>query len=208
MTSLAHRERGALCDLALQVGPGAPTLCEGWDVTRLLAHLQVREHAPYSALGELSATFRPVQQRATDRRLAWPFSVLVAQVRRPPFLLRALPGLDAVMNGAEYFVHHEDIRRAQPDWEPRQLDDATRDAVWKAACQMGMFVSRKLPVPVVIADGAGRRHTVKKGESPVTVTGEPAELALYLTGRTAHLPLAFDGPPESIAALQASAPRI
>jgi len=208
VTSLARRERDALCDLALQVGPDAPTLCDGWDVRGLLSHLHVREHAPYTALGELSARFRPLRQRATDRRRAWPFRVLVDQVRRPAILLRAIPRLDAAFNGAEYFVHHEDIRRGQPDWAPRRLDDATRAEVWKAACQMGIFVGRKLPVPVVIADGEGRTHTVKKGPSPVTVTGEPAELVLYLTGRSAHLPLAFDGPPDSVAALESAARRV
>lgn len=42
---LARRERHQLCDLALQVGPDAPTLCDGWTVFDLIAHLVVRENA-------------------------------------------------------------------------------------------------------------------------------------------------------------------
>ena len=38
-TSLARRERDALCDLALLLGPDAPTLCEGWDARDLVTHL-------------------------------------------------------------------------------------------------------------------------------------------------------------------------
>lgn len=46
MTSFARRERLALCDTALLVGPDAPTLCDPWDVKALLCHLLVRERKP------------------------------------------------------------------------------------------------------------------------------------------------------------------
>ena len=44
--SLARRERHALCDLALTLGPDAPTLCGDWTVAELVAHLLVRETQP------------------------------------------------------------------------------------------------------------------------------------------------------------------
>src|SRR4051794_6035530 len=37
MTSIAHSERTQLCALAQQLGPDAPTLCEGWTVRDLAA---------------------------------------------------------------------------------------------------------------------------------------------------------------------------
>src|SRR4029079_18721505 len=51
--SLARRERAALCDLAVEVGPDAPTLCEGWTASDLVAHLLVRERNPVASLGNI-----------------------------------------------------------------------------------------------------------------------------------------------------------
>ena len=39
----ARAERTALCDLFLEVGPDAPTLCEGWTTKDLAGHLVIRE---------------------------------------------------------------------------------------------------------------------------------------------------------------------
>ena len=38
------RERLGLCDLLLELGPEAPTLCAGWTTADLAAHLVLREH--------------------------------------------------------------------------------------------------------------------------------------------------------------------
>ena len=48
---IAQSERQALCDTALAVGAKAPTLCEGWAVSDLLAHLVLRETRPDLAAG-------------------------------------------------------------------------------------------------------------------------------------------------------------
>ncbi|MGD0448569.1 MAG: maleylpyruvate isomerase family mycothiol-dependent enzyme [Candidatus Dormibacteria bacterium] len=40
------QERRELCDLLIQVGPDAPTLCEGWTTSDLAAHLVLRERFP------------------------------------------------------------------------------------------------------------------------------------------------------------------
>ncbi len=41
---LDEREREELCDLFLELGPEAATLCEGWTSTDLAAHLVLQEH--------------------------------------------------------------------------------------------------------------------------------------------------------------------
>ena len=46
MTSIAAHERMLLCALAQQLGPDEPTLCAGWTVRDLVAHLLVREGSP------------------------------------------------------------------------------------------------------------------------------------------------------------------
>ena len=50
-TPLDARERAELCDLFDELGPSAPTLCEGWATEDLAAHLVVRERDPRSMPG-------------------------------------------------------------------------------------------------------------------------------------------------------------
>ena len=50
-TDVARQERQELCDLLLEVGPEAPTLCAGWTTRDLAAHLVVRESRPVAAVG-------------------------------------------------------------------------------------------------------------------------------------------------------------
>ena len=47
------------------------------------------------------------------------------QVASGPPLYSPFKLLDSIANVAEMFIHHEDVRRARPDWEPRPLDEQT-----------------------------------------------------------------------------------
>ena len=37
--------------------------------------------------------------------------------------------LEELSNGGEMFIHHEDARRGQPDWKPREFDAETAAAL-------------------------------------------------------------------------------
>ena len=117
-------ERRALCALLDETGPGAPTLCEGWTTLDLAAHLVLRERRPDAGAGMLGGPLAGytarVQRKIAERT---PYDQLVQAVREgPPRLsMFGLPGMDERANLVEYFVHHEDVRRAAPGWEPRVL---------------------------------------------------------------------------------------
>src|SRR5271165_5327974 len=119
--SLAQQERATLCDIFVELGPDAPTLCEGWTTADLAAHLVVRERRPDSGPGLVwprLADYTDKVRIAARDRMSW--EELVETVRRgPPLLLRPF---DGAMNTVEYFIHVEDVRRAQSGWEPRPLD--------------------------------------------------------------------------------------
>ncbi len=51
LAELAQQERQGLCDLFVELGPDAPTLCDGWTASDLAAHLVVRERRPDSGPG-------------------------------------------------------------------------------------------------------------------------------------------------------------
>lgn len=202
MSSVARRERQQLCDLALELGPSAPTLCGEWDVRELVAHLVVRERSLIGAPGILV----PALERLTDKRIEkvarTGLSSLVRRLRnrRTPL---ALPLVDELVNTLEFFVHHEDIRRAQHRWEPRPLDEETRDTLWRAIRVAGPGLTRKAGVPVTIRrTDTGRAAAIRRGADPVVVAGPVPELVLFLYGRRQTVELEFTGPPPSVRQLQ------
>ena len=202
--SLARVERQQLCDAALAVGPDAPTLCGDWDVRDLLAHLLVRERSPLGAAGIQVAPLSPLTDRAMDRATSREFPALVEAVRKARTPL-ALPLVDDVVNTLEFFVHHEDIRRAQPGWAPRALSRAEESALWTAIKVGGRGLVRPAAVPVTIrrADG-GATAVLRGGADPVVLTGLPSEIVLFLFGRRQTRGLSLTGPDTAIAALRAA----
>ncbi|HYF72734.1 MAG TPA: TIGR03085 family metal-binding protein [Nocardioides sp.] len=197
--SLARRERHDLCDLALTLGPDAPTLCEGWDARDLVNHLLIRERRPVSALGNIVPPLAGLTDRAMARGRDRSFGVEVERLRRPSTPLRLVPVLDHLMNTFELLVHHEDLRRAQPGWEPRSLPAEDLDALWAQLGKGATLFGRKLPEPTVLRrDDTGATVTARTGPDPVTVSGPVVELVLFLFGRDQTQDLAFDGPPDAV----------
>ena len=138
MTSpgVAQQERATLCDLLVERGPDAPTLCEGWCTADLAAHLVARERRPDSGPGivwpPLAGYTDKVRRAVRDRT---PWESLVETVRRgPPLLLRPF---DGPMNTVEFFIHAEDVRRAQEGWEPRTISPELGMPSGRASDQAG-----------------------------------------------------------------------
>ncbi|MFB9908214.1 TIGR03085 family metal-binding protein [Allokutzneria oryzae] len=183
----ARDERRALSDLFEEVGPDAPTLCEGWLTKDLAAHLVVRERRPDAALGILVAPLAAYTERVQNGYAAKPWRELVHLVRSGPPTLSpySLPGVDEAANGVEYFVHHEDVRRAQPGWQPRPADAKRDAAVWKGVTRVARLNYRRSPVGIELRRPDGESITAKRGPNTVTLTGEPAELLLHAFGRDA-----------------------
>ncbi|WP_148614716.1 TIGR03085 family metal-binding protein [Nocardioides rubriscoriae] len=198
--TLARRERHDLCDLALELGPDAPTLCGDWDARELLAHLFVREHRPLAGLGITLPPLATLTDRAMDRAGRDDFRRLVGRVREPgltPFVLRPV---EVLANTLEYVVHHEDLRRAQAGWTPRVLDPDDLDTVWRSIRTAGRMLVRGAGVPVSIRrDDTDEVATLRGGEPSVTITGPVVELVLFLFGREQVRGLGFKGRDELVA---------
>lgn len=198
--TLARRERQDLCDLALDLGPDEPTLCGEWTTRDLLAHLFVREHRPLSAAGILVPPLERLTEAAMERAARRPYDDLVSAVRSPGLTPFALKPVEVIANTLEYLVHHEDVRRAQPAWEPRDLDPDDLDVAWRAIRMAGRGLVRPAGVPVSIRrTDTDDRATLRGGEPSVTVSGPVVELVLVLYGRDQVRDLAFDGPDELVA---------
>jgi uncharacterized protein (TIGR03085 family) len=177
--SLAQQERASLCDLFLERGADAPTLCEGWLTVDLAAHLVARERRPDSGPGLVwprMADYTDKVRRSVRDRTSW--EELVATVRRgPPFLLRPF---DGAMNTVEFFIHVEDVRRAEEGWEPRAISPDLADALWARMGAGGM--AKKVPATIVITSPG--RDDKQSGTGPLlTLAGEPGELTTFGAGR-------------------------
>lgn len=198
------RERRALCDLLAELGPSAPTLLAGWTTHDLAAHLVLREHdviaGPCLVLPGAFQGFAERRRAALARRSDFPR--LVQRVRSgPPVGFFRIGWVRALANLNEFFVHHEDVRRAN-GLGPRALAPDVDAALWRNVRRGGRFLSRRLRgcgLEVAWA-GTDERVTVRPG-APALLSGPPGELLLYLFGRQDAADVEVSGPPGAVAAV-------
>ncbi len=166
--SYAQDERAALCALLDKIGPAAATLCEGWSTVDLAAHLVLREHRPDAGAGILGGPLAGYTRWVQHKLSAGtPFPKLVETIRSGPPRLSVfgLPGMNERVNTVEFFVHHEDVRRAQPGWQPRALSHGLSEELWQRL-KMARTVLRKAPVGVELARSDEPRGRPGRTEHP------------------------------------------
>jgi uncharacterized protein (TIGR03085 family) len=203
--SLTARERLALCDLFEELGPDAPTLCEGWATADLAAHLVVRENDPVAALGiRVGGPARQLNERAMARTRDRGFHWMVDKLRGgPPWGPMRLPVIVRA-DLMEWFVHHEDARRANGRPPRHDIDDVD-ESLWAVLRTGGRFIARRVNgVGLELRSTAGDSISVRRGEPLVRMIGRPTEMMLFLTGRIDHADVELAGDPEAVAALRSS----
>jgi uncharacterized protein (TIGR03085 family) len=193
MPGWAAAERRALADALTQVGPDAPTLCEGWTAADLVAHVYVREHRPDATpgvlpLGPLSSYTERVMQSALR---VHGFAALVDAIRTPPPWLR-VERIDDAVNTVEMFVHTEDVRRANA-MPARAHGAAFEAAIWRRLSRQARVSFRRVEAAVTIEPTTAQPVTVGKGGAEVTVRGKPSELLLLAYNRKEHADVTITG---------------
>lgn len=202
----AQRERAALVQTMTAVGPDAATLCEGWQTRDLAAHLVIRERRLDAAPGIMVPFFAAYTQKVQDkltRSNSW--NDLLTLLSSGPPLYSPFKLLDPVANLGEMFIHHEDVRRASSDWQPRVLDESTAGLLRRQLGLMSRLMLGRSPAQVILRTPAGEQIVRAGRGDTVTVTGDPQELLLFVAGRDA-VRVEFDGDPQAVAAVRA-APR-
>lgn len=186
--ALAERERQDLVETLLSADPDAPTLCEGWTVRHVLAHLVQRDHHPLEFAVDQLEHRPPGQERFLPRLVraaSTPggYQELVARFAAGGSRLNPLSYGGDAAHLAEFVVHHEDIRRGTGPVEPRALPLETEQAIWRglgATARMGL---RDLPGPIRLEAPGREPRTLGRGEPVTVLRGEPVELLLYALGR-------------------------
>ena len=189
----AQRERAALVETMRTVGPDAPTLCGDWTTRDLAAHLVVREGRLDTTPGIAVPFFAGYTEKVRSQVAgSTDWDALLDKIASGPPLYSPFKILDPVANMGEMYIHHEDVRRAQTGWEPRPLDDATVTALGRGLPIMARLTLTKAPARVTLRTPQGK-DLVTVGRGPeLTITGEPQELLLFISGRDA-VRLTFDG---------------
>ncbi len=205
MTTPATLERRRLADLLDEVGPDAQTLCDGWTTRDLAAHMVMRDRRPDAAPGVLLARFAGHTEKIQRTIASRGWDTLVEQLRAgPPRWSPARLGrVDRLINTAEFFVHHEDVRRAHTDWSARSLDNELEDDLATALRRAAKLLGRSSPAGVVLEPDHGRAQIIARDEQPtVIVRGPVGELVLWMFGRQEHARVKYDGPEDAIESLR------
>ncbi|GAA3776011.1 TIGR03085 family metal-binding protein [Plantactinospora mayteni] len=196
MPRYADTERQSLADLLLAIGPDAPTIIPEWAARDLAAHLVVRERRPDAAAGLVLPPLRRHGARVQAAVAGQPYPALVDLVRHPPrWNPMTLPPVDELANLVEFFVHHEDVRRARPDWQPRELPAGQQAALWKRVPAMARMSLRRFPAALLVQAPEHGETTAGAGGEQVRMVGAPGELIMFLFGRQRAARVQLVGPP-------------
>jgi uncharacterized protein (TIGR03085 family) len=116
----------------------------------------------------------------------------------PPRVLRPF---DEGMNLFEYFVHAEDVRRANGE-EPRVLPDELERAMWERLRKMLRLSFRRAKgIQLELVTAHGDRTVIGKGPT-VRLLAPVGELALYAFNRKDIADVELTGDPDAVAVLK------
>lgn len=205
VTYPAAVERALLCDLFLEVGPDAPTLSGDWTTRDLASHLVVRERRPDAMPGILTNVLAEHGEQVRLAEAAGPYERIVGRVRNGPPIWSptSVPFVDRLVNTIEFFVHHEDVRRAADTWSARPMDSGLEAALIKLSRTSGKLITRKAPVGIMLAAEGHDAVVLHAGKRSVTIRGPIGECVLFLYGRS-ECDVELDGEPDDIAAIRAT----
>lgn len=158
--SFARSEMAQLKQLLRELGPHAPTLCEGWETKDLARHNLLRQQ-PWRFRQKLSYE---------DTINLW----------------KPTP-VDDVVNTVEYFIHHEDVRRAN-GMGPREFSTKVEKMLLEKLKVFAPILLRKEKPIMLVPEGfpaivLGDRGVASRGDAVTKVMGKPSELILWAWGR-------------------------
>jgi len=175
-----------LCDALAEVPATAPTLCDGWDAHDLAVHIWVIKHDPLSWPGIVIPALAGVtRRRAETVRGRWPYLALLARLRQDSGAIACMPfdGREDHRHAlGEYYIHTEDIRRANT-LPRRSLSTETEDALWLRARTAGGQLWGRGQDATRFEAPDRMPFILGRGEPATCVSGLPSEAILRIYGR-------------------------
>jgi uncharacterized protein (TIGR03085 family) len=193
MISTASEQRKALVSALRSVTPDSPTLCEGWNAQDLALHSVLRDSRPDLLVGRGLPVVGDKARQAIKRLQAEGYDRLVDRVSigPPTYFPQSLEPVDAAMNTTEFYIHTEDVLRAQPGFElsqRRKISEELRKRIWQhASLTFFVMAARKQNRRITFfSPGYGATTRGPAAAPLMMVHGAPEELTLWASGRAEH----------------------
>lgn len=190
MSSTASEQRKALVSALRTVGPEASTLCEGWAAEDMALHIVMRDSRPDLLVGQGLPIVGARARKAIESLKAEGYEYLVdrASIGPPSYFPQSFAPVNDAMNSAEFYIHTEDVLRAQPDFDlsqRRAVSEDLRRRLWKqASVSFFPMAARKQKRRIsFFSPGYGATTRGPASAPLMMVHGAPEELILWAAGR-------------------------
>jgi|GEM_PF-1703988 len=193
------QERAYTVKLLRNLKPGQwdfDTLCAGWTIADLMAHILVRERGgPLARAGILIPALRGRTNQAMDNQKKAGHKAMIELLAKPPAWVSVVK-----YNLVEFFVHNEDIVRSQLK-QSRELSPEIEEALSEMLPGIARLGLRAVHEPLIvdIIDETTREVIeIRRGqagdEAPhLRLVGRPGEFILLFMGRGRQAKIAVSG---------------
>lgn len=178
-------ERQFTVDLLKKLEPerwNAKTLCEGWSVEDLTAHMVSRERSLIGGIGLVVPGLHSLHDKRIEKVVAHGHQYILEKLSRFPFYI------PASLNTAEFWVHNEDLLRGELKISRPAPTKADNEILWGSL--KGLIRIKK----GLVADLGNARFIntetneelvtkQKNSTKKTTISGTAGELLLYFYGR-------------------------
>lgn len=187
-------ERQFMVDILKKLTPEqwkAKTLCEGWSVEDLAAHMVSRERNIIGGIGLVVPGLHRLHDKRIERVSARGHQYILEKLSKYP------SHMPASLNTAEFWVHNEDILRGELNMDRPPPNKAVNVVLWSSLKGL-VKVKKSLVVDIGNADLVNSetnehiRIRFDKKPKITTITGTAGELLLFFYGRRKAAKVSID----------------
>lgn len=187
-------ERQFMVDILKKLTPEqwkAKTLCEGWSVEDLAAHMVSRERNIIGGIGLVVPGLHRLHDKRIERVSARGHQYILEKLSKYP------SHMPASLNTAEFWVHNEDILRGELNMDRPAPNKAVNVVLWSSLKGL-VKVKKSLVVDIGNADLVNSetnehiRIRFDKKPKITTITGTAGELLLFFYGRRKAAKVSID----------------
>lgn len=187
-------ERQFMVDILKKLTPEqwkAKTLCEGWSVEDLAAHMVSRERNIIGGIGLVVPGLHRLHDKRIERVSARGHQYILEKLSKYP------SHMPASLNTAEFWVHNEDILRGELNMDRPAPNKAVNVVLWDSLKGL-VKVKKSLVVDIGNADLVNSetnehiRIRFDKKPKITTITGTAGELLLFFYGRRKAAKVSID----------------
>jgi len=160
----------------------AQTLCDGWSVEDLAAHLVSRERNVIGGLGLVVASLQGLHDKRIAKEVTHGHKYIIEKLEKYPWYI------PATINTAEFWVHNEDMLRGELKMSRSAPTKVENEILWGSLASL-VKIKKGLVADlgnVRFINTETKQELVtqqKNSNKKTTISGTAGELLLYFYGR-------------------------